>query len=285
MSLLPKLLEVIEIQHTGNDTFIGKNLNIGSHRVYGGQVLAQALKAANKTEEQERQLHSIHGYFLSPGDNDLPIEYQVERTKDGRSFSSRRVIAKQKDRVIFISSVSYHIPEESVEHQSSMPNVAQPESLTSFSEIFSQVADKFSIKPKGIFSEESPIIFHPVEHYDPFNPGIRPPKNHVWFKVNGQISTNKRLRQELLAYASDFNLLITAMLPHNMSLFTTPMQLASLDHAMWFHRDIENDDWMLYVVDSSNLSNARGFCTGKIYSRSGRLLASVAQEGLIRLIK
>jgi len=164
-----------------------------------------------------------------------------------------------------------------------MPNVAQPESLTSFSDLFAQFAEKFNVKPKGIFSHESPIIFHPVEHYDPFNPGIRPPHNHTWFKINGDLAdTNIKLNQAIMTYASDFNLLITSMMPHNMSMFTDPMRIASLDHAMWFHRDVDINDWILYVVESPYAGNARGYCTGKMYTRDGKLVASVTQEGLIR---
>ena len=163
-----------------------------------------------------------------------------------------------------------------------MPNVARPESLTSFSDLFAEFASKFKIEPRGIFAANGPFIFHPVERYDPFNPHIRPPLNHTWFKTNGVLPENPKLHQTSLAYASDFNLLITALFPHGMSFFTTPMQIASLDHAMWFHRPVKTDDWLLYVVQSSNANNGRAFCTGKIYSKEGVLIASTAQEGLIR---
>jgi acyl-CoA thioesterase-2 len=180
-------------------------------------------------------------------------------------------------------AASYHIPEEGIHHQIAMPNVAQPESLTSFSDLFAQFAEKFAVKPKGIFSPDSPIIFHPVEHYDPFNPGIRPPYNHTWFKINGEIAdSNIKLNQAIMTYSSDFNLLITAMMTHNMSMFTDPMRIASLDHAMWFHSDVDLNDWILYAVESPYAGNARGYCTGKMYTRDGKLVASVTQEGLIR---
>jgi acyl-CoA thioesterase-2 len=180
-------------------------------------------------------------------------------------------------------AASYHIHEEGIQHQSSMPNVTQPESLTSFSDLFSQFAEKFDVKPKGMFSPDSPIIFRPVEHYNPFNPGIRPPSNHTWFRINGQLENSSlKLRQAILTYASDFNLLITSMMPHNMSMFTNPIRLASLDHAMWFHEDASLDDWILYAVESPYAGSARGFCTGRMYTREGRLIASVTQEGLVR---
>ena len=285
MSLLPQLIDTIELERLDELEFRGNSLFIGSPRVYGGQVIAQILHAANQTVPLDRWLHSFHGYFLSPGDVEKPIRFEVEKIKDGRSFSSRRILAKQGDRTIFLSSASYHIFEDGVSHQQSMPNVAQPESLSSFSELFQQFAEKSKVKPRGIFSEESPIIFHPVEHYDPFNPGIKPPLNHTWFKLNGNASSDIRVQKTLLAYMSDFNLLITSLMPHDMSMFTTPVNLASLDHAMWFHRPFDMNEWMLYVVECPSAGNARGFCTGKIFTRTGDLVASVTQEGLIRIIE
>ena len=192
------------------------------------------------------------------------------------------MVASQKGKDIFILLASYHLEESGIEHQDIIPNVAGPESLTSFSDLFAEFASKFKIQPRGIFAANGPYIFYPVEQYDPFNPLIRPPINHTWFKTNGQLPDDPRLHQTTLAYASDFNLLITALFPHGMSFFTTPMQIASLDHAMWFHRPVKTDDWLLYVVQSSNANNGRAFCTGKIYSQEGVLIASTAQEGLIR---
>lgn len=281
--MLPKLIQILDVEQIDALRFKAQNLNIGSPRVYGGQVLAQSLAAASRTVKEDRFLHSIHGYFLRPGDNAKEIVYEVELARDGGSFSTRRVRGLQGDRVIFVMASSFQIKEEGFEHQATMPNVAQPESLSSFPEIFSAVAEKFDIKPKGIFSDESPIIFRPVEHYNPFEPGVKPAKTHIWFKPNGEFKITERdLEKILLAYVSDFNLLMTALLPHNVSMFTEPLFIASLDHAMWFHRSFEMDDWMLYVIRSPYASNARGFCTGEIFSRTGKLLASVTQEGLIR---
>ncbi len=282
MSQLPELLNILTLENVGENEFRGKNLFIGSPNVYGGQVLAQAISAANTTVHDEKVLHSIHSYFINPGDNDLEIKYKVEIVKDGKSFNTRRVVASQKGRDIFILSASYHKLESGLEHQDIMPNVARPESLTSFSDLFAEFASKFKIQPRGIFAPNGPFIFFPVEHYDPFNPRVRPPMNHTWFKTNGDLPEDPRLHQTTLAYASDFNLLITALFPHGMSFFTTPMQIASLDHAMWFHRPVKTDEWLLYVVESSNANSGRAFCTGKIYSKEGVLIASTAQEGLIR---
>jgi acyl-CoA thioesterase-2 len=283
MSQFSQLLDILDLKRESENTFVGSSLDIGSFAVYGGQVLAQAVSAASHMCSDNKVLHSLHGYFLRPGDISIPITYQVDVIKEGRSFNALRVNALQNDKTIFIMAASYHIPEEGINHQMAMPNVAQPESLTSFSDLFAQFAEKFNVKPKGIFSPDSPIIFHPVEHYDPFNPGIRPPYNHTWFKINGEVAdSNIKLNQAIMTYASDFNLLITAMMPHNMSMFTDPMRIASLDHAMWFHGDVDLNDWILYAVESPYAGNARGYCTGKMYTRDGKLVASVTQEGLIR---
>jgi acyl-CoA thioesterase-2 len=283
MSQFKDLLNILDLKQESENVFTGVSLDIGSFAVYGGQVLAQAVTAAGRMCNDNKVLHSLHSYFLRPGDISIPITYDVEVIKEGRSFNALRVKALQNNKTIFIMAASYHIPEEGIHHQIAMPNVAQPESLTSFSDLFAQFAEKFDMKPKGIFSPDSPIIFHPVEHYDPFNPGIRPPYNHTWFKINGELAdSNIKLNQAIMTYASDFNLLITAMMPHNMSMFTDPVRIASLDHAMWFHSDVDLNDWILYAVDSPYAGNARGYCTGKMYTRDGKLVASVTQEGLIR---
>lgn len=282
MSQLPELLDILRLNPQGENNFTGKNLFIGSPNVYGGQVLAQSIVAAYKTIDDDKVLHSIHSYFINPGDNDKDISFRVEVIKDGRSFNTRRVVASQEGREIFILFASYHRIETGIEHQDIMPNVARPESLTSFSDLFAEFAAKFNIQPRGIFAPNGPFTFYPVEHYDPFKPRVRPAINHTWFKTNGQLPDDKRLHLTTLAYASDFNLLITALFPHGLSFFTTPMQIASLDHAMWFHRPAKTDDWLLYVVNSSNANYGRAFCTGKIYNKEGLLVASTAQEGLIR---
>ena len=284
MSQLPELLDILTLTHVDGNTYKGKSLFIGSPNVYGGQVLAQSIAAAHETTEDHKVLHSIHSYFINPGDNDKDIHFNVEVIKDGRSFNTRRVVATQEGREIFILFASFHTPEPGIEHQDIMPNVARPESLTSFSDLFAEFASKFNIQPRGIFAPNGPFIFFPVEHYDPFNPRIRPAINHTWFKTNGVLPDDKKLHQTTLAYASDFNLLITALFPHGLSFFTTPMQIASLDHAMWFHRPVKTDDWLLYVVNSSNANAGRAFCSGKIFNKEGLLVASTAQEGLIRKV-
>lgn len=282
MNRFQRLVDILTLEKLEELKFRGFSIDIGSPQVYGGQVLAQSLQAAAATVHDDKVLHSLHGYFLSPGNMEKEIIFEVEMFKDGRSFNSRRVKAIQGDRVIFLMASSYHITEEGYSHQSPMPNVAQPESLSSVPDMFKQVTEKLQIKPKGIYAEDSPILIHPVEHYDPFNPKVQAARSHAWFKINGEMPKDQGFRQSLLAYASDFNLLITSLFPHAVSLFTKPMRIASLDHAMWFHREIVEDDWMLYVVESPTAHGAKGFCTGRIYSRNGVLLCSVTQEGLIR---
>jgi acyl-CoA thioesterase II len=282
MNLYIELLNALDLEQEGPYKFIGQNVKIGSLNVYGGHVLSQAVKAATVCASPDKDIHSLHGYFLHPGNNDWPISYEVEPIKIGRSFDVFRVLASQNEKVIFILSASFHLIEEGIQHQSPMPNVVEPSRLQPFSKIFTDFAEKFGIEARGIIGEDGPFVFHPLEYYDPFNPGIRPPKQHLWFKPNGDLPADKKLHASLLAYVSDFNLLITALLPHNLSFFTTPMKIASLDHAMWFHKDVEINDWMLYEVESVAAANGRAFCMGKIFTKTGTLIASVTQEGLIR---
>lgn len=284
MSQYSTLLDILNLEQLEDNKFRGYSLDIGSPQVYGGQAIAQSLVAAERTVPEDRILHSMHSYFMSPGNMEKEIIFEVDIVKDGRTFNNRRVLAKQGDRNIFLLASSYQIKEEGFSHYAPMPNITQPESLSTFPEIFAKIAEQYNIKPKGMYSEDSSILFKPVEHYDPTSPGIRAPKSHVWFRVNGELPKSHNKRKILISYASDFNLLMTSLFPHNVSLFTNPMRIASLDHAMWFHREVTDDDWMLYSVDSINASGARGFCTGKIYSRKGELIASTAQEGLIRKI-
>ncbi|MBK8701619.1 MAG: acyl-CoA thioesterase II [Saprospiraceae bacterium] len=282
MNLFYELLDALDLKRLSENRFEGRNVNIGSPNIYGGHVLSQAARAAILCEIDGKKIHSLHGYFLHPGNNDLPILYEVEQIKRGRSFDVMRVVASQKEKTIFIMSASFHLGEEGIRHQYPMPNAVSPDQLQPYSKIFKDFADKFGIQARGILSAEGPFIFHPLEYYDPFNPGIRPPKQHLWFKINGDLPADRPYHAELLAYISDFNLLITALLPHNLSFFTTPMKIASLDHAMWFHSDFDIRGWMLYEVESPAAANGRAFCTGKIFTAQGNLIASVTQEGLIR---
>jgi acyl-CoA thioesterase II len=282
MNLYDELLVALELEKLEEYTYMGKNVKTGSPNIYGGHVLSQSVRASSYCASPEKQLHSLHGYFLHPGNNDLPIKYVVEPIKMGKSFDVMRVLASQNDKVIFLMSASFHSPESGIAHQTTMPNVVEPERLQPYSQIFSEFAKKFDIEARGSISENGPFIYHPLDYFDPFNPGIRPPKQHLWFKPNGTIPEDKHLQRSLLAYVSDFNLLISALLPHNLSLFAHPMKIASLDHAMWFHSPEAINDWMLYEVESTKALDGRAYCIGKIFSRDGQLIASTTQEGLIR---
>lgn len=282
MSLFEKVVSSLHLTREDDLVYLGQQVDIGSPNIYGGHVLAQALRAARLSVDKEKSIHSLHGYFLHPGSHSEPVIYKVEPIKQGRSFDVMRVMATQRDRTIFIMSASFHVAEKGIEHQTPMPNVVSPDQLKPFSRIFSEFAEKFGIQARGILSSEGPFIFHPLEYYDPFNPGIRAPRQHLWFKPNGTLPEGSLLHHELLAYISDFNLLITSLLPHNLSFFTTPLKIASLDHAMWFHDDVQINDWMLYEVESPRASGGRAFCTGRLFSSAGKLIASVTQEGLVR---
>ena len=282
---LQKLIDIIHLQTSDKINFMGNNFDIGSRAIYGGQVLAQAINAATTTVSEDRILHSLHSYFLRAGNINNPIEYKVDVLRDGRSFSTRRVSALQDDKVIFILAASFQVIEDGLEHQIEANNIIPPDALKPFSSFFKKFAERLNFKPKGLFSEESPIEFRMVENIDPLNPGNREPYRHVWFKTNGKLPDDLGLHQQLLAYASDFNLLISALLPHDISFFTTPMKMASLDHAMWFHREFRMDEWLLYAIESPSASNARGFTQARIFNQQKSLVASVTQEGLIRIIK
>ena len=282
MALFDRVLSSLELEKKADQQFIGQQVDIGSPNIYGGHVMAQALRAARLCADADKKVHSLHGYFLHPGSHAEPVEFTVEVIKQGRSFDVLKVEATQRSRTIFIMSASFHLPEKGIEHQAAMPNIVAPSQLQPFSKIFADFAEKFGIQARGILSSDGPFVFHPLEYYDPFNPGIRPPRQHLWFKPNGTVPVQPDLNAELMAYISDFNLLITSLLPHNLSFFTTPLKIASLDHAMWFHQDFEMNDWMLYEVESPRAAGGRAFCTGRIYSSSGILLASVTQEGLVR---
>ncbi len=282
MNKVEALLDIFNIQQIDELSYEASSLFIGSPNIYGGQVLAQSILAADRSVKNKK-INSLHGYFLEFGNNDLPIRYEVTPIRNGYSVDVRRVMAWQGDKNIFIMAASYHKEEHSITHQDQMPVVPDPETLPPFSDLFIDFAEKFNIKPKGFYSDESPILFHPVEEYNPFDPGTRPAKSHLWFKANGEVSNYEKLESAFLAYASDFTLLITALLPHGLSFFNTPMKIASMDHSMWFHRPYNPNEWHLYVVESSSSHAGRGFCTGKIFNQSGELIANVAQEGLIRI--
>ena len=278
-----ELVDLLHLERLEDNLFRGQSRDIGTQFVFGGQVLGQALAAAQNTVDPTREAHSLHAYFLRAGDIDAPIFYSVERTRDGGSFSSRRVVAIQHGQPILNGSISFQIPEKSFEHQSSMPEVPAPEDIEPMQPLSADQLAKLPVKLQRWLGVDSPIEFRHVWPQDRLNPVKRPPIQHIWFRVSAPVDDTPALHRALLAYASDFNLIGTATLPHGISYYTHNVQMASLDHALWFHRPFRADEWLLYSFDSPTAQGARGFARGQIFSRDGRLVASTAQEGLIRL--
>lgn len=278
------LLNLLDLESIDDNIYRGQSRDVGGKSIFGGQVLAQALMAATRTVEPARIPHSLHGYFLRPGDTKSPVIYDVDRIRDGTSFTTRRVVAIQHGRPIFNMAASFQIEEEGFEHQAEMPQgVPPPEELTPELELRKRIADKLPEKVRSKFLQPMPVEFRHVNPINPFAPEKRPPLKYSWFRADGAMPDDIRMNQAVLAYASDFAFVGTSMLPHRLTFMQRNLQVASLDHAIWFHRKFRADEWLLYVQDSPSASNARGFNRGQIFTREGVLVASVAQEGLIRL--
>jgi acyl-CoA thioesterase-2 len=278
-----ELIELLQPEQLEDNLFRGQSRDIGTRFVFGGQVLGQALAAAQCTVDSARQAHSLHAYFLRAGDIEAPIVYSVERARDGGSFSSRRVVAIQHGQPILTGSVSFQTPEAGVEHQTSMPEVPAPEDLEPMAATPSDELNRLPVKLQRWLGIDGPFEFRQVWPRDERHPAKRPPIQHIWFKLTSTISDAPILHRVMLAYASDFHLIGTATLPHGISYLTDHVQMASLDHALWFHRPFRVDEWLLYSFDSPTAQGGRGLARGQIFSRDGRLVASSAQEGLIRI--
>jgi acyl-CoA thioesterase-2 len=280
--LLDDLIKVMTLERLEMNLFRGESRDIGSPQVFGGQVLGQALVAATSTAE-DRVVHSLHAYFLRRGDFNSPIVYEVDRALDGKHFSSRRVVAIQHGRQIFNMSASFQLPESGLEHQISMPDVPQPETLPDLESHYRNVADKLPAAARRILEQKRPFEFRPVQEPDEPRRDKSPPLKYIWFRAVDRLAGDEALHRCLLAYVSDFHLLATALKPHGVSMVSPKLVIASIDHAMWFHRSVRVDDWLLYAIDSPSASGARGFTRGSVFARDGRLIASAAQEGLIRV--
>ena len=281
---LARLLALLDLEKIEENVFRGLSPPERVQRVFGGQVLAQALVAAQRTVPDGRACHSFHAYFLRPGDPKVPILYEVDRSRDGASFSARRVVAIQHGAQIFILAASFQETQDGFEHQAQMPIVPDPESLEDDQQVLLRDST-LSPAMRAWVSQERPFETRAVLGRGPFDAaGDRParaPIDHIWLRARGRLADDPNLHRVLLAFVSDMSLLDTALLPHGKSIFSK-VQVASLDHAMWFHRPFRADDWLLYVQDSPSASGARGFNRGAVYRRDGVLVASVAQEGLIR---
>jgi acyl-CoA thioesterase-2 len=280
-SALDELLRILDLEELEVNLFRGRSPQDMRIRVFGGQVAGQALVAAGRTVEG-RTVHSLHAYFLRPGDPQVPIVYQVDRIRDGKSFTTRRVVAIQHGEAIFILSASFQRPEEGPAHGMPMPAVPPPESLPTTEERMAPLKDQLHPEVWKWITRERPIETRSVTDHNPFRPVAREPRQLVWIRADGRLPDTPLLHQTVVAYASDLMLLDTATLPHAIAWNDPSYVMASLDHAMWFHRDFRADEWLLYVQESPAAHGARGFTLGHIFRRDGQIVASVAQEGLVR---
>jgi acyl-CoA thioesterase-2 len=281
--VLDELVTLLALEQIEVNLFRGQSQNLGWGTVYGGQVLGQALSAAVQTVPAERHVHSLHGYFLRPGAVDKPIVYEVDRIRDGGTFTTRRVVAIQNGEAIFSLAASFQIDESGFEHQDEMPTVPEPLAVPTQQELAAAYADQLPAFMRAQAVAERPFELRLIEQpNNPLQPEPRPPQRMFWLKANGTLPDDPALHRYLLAYASDFAFLTTAMLPHGVSWLSRGMQVASLDHAMWFHEDVRVDEWLLHVVDSPKAHGGRGLVRGSVFTHDGRLVANTAQEGLIR---
>jgi acyl-CoA thioesterase-2 len=276
------MLDVLNIEQLEVNLFRGRSPQDRWQRVFGGQVIGQALVAATRTVEG-RSPHSLHAYFLIGGDPKVPIIYEVDRIRDGKSFTTRRVVAIQHGQAIFTLMVSFHNDEPGLEHQAPMPEVPPPEDLPSEAQIRATVLPSMPEAVQRYYKSERPIELRPVEYGRYLGQKSENGKFNVWIRTTGELPDDPAIHQCVLAYASDMSLLDTALVPHGRSLFENDFMGASLDHALWLHRPFRADDWLLYAQESPNLIGSRGFARGLIFRRDGTLVASVAQEGLVRI--
>jgi acyl-CoA thioesterase-2 len=282
-SAVQDLLDILDLEPLEVNLFRGRSPQVGWQRVFGGQVIGQALVAAVRTVDASRPPHSMHAYFLLPGDPKVPIIYDVDRMRDGKSFTTRRVTARQHGHPIFSMLVSFHTVEEGLTHQTQMPDVPPPEQLPSEYEVREKILPTMPDPVRRYYERERPIELRPVE-YDRYS-GKKYPDGrfHVWIRTTARLPDDPALHQCILAYASDMMLLDASLTPHGRTLFEKDFMAASLDHALWLHRPFRADDWLLYAQDTPSLQGSRGFARGLIFTRDGTLVASVAQEGLVRL--
>jgi len=285
---IDELLRVLELEPLEVNLFRGQSQDIGSPQVFGGQVLGQALRAASATVAEERLVHSLHAYFLRRGDCTAPIVYNVDRSRDGKSFSSRRVVAIQHGEQIFNMAASFQAEEAGFDHQIPMPEVPRPEDLPDaiapLRELMLKMPERLPERVRRYIETPRPFEFRAVQEINYLQPRKAPPLRQVWFRAVGRLPDEQMLHRCLLAYVSDFYLLDTSTLPHGTTFLGAKLIMASIDHAMWFHRPLRVDEWLLYALDSPSASGARGFARASVFASDGRLVASTAQEGLVREI-
>ena len=281
-----ELIDLLTLKRKGENHFEGQNYKTAWGRVFGGQVLGQSLHAAYQTVPKDRIAHSMHGYFILGGDINLPIDYHVDTIRDGRSFTTRRVVAFQNGKAIFNMAASFHINEKGESHQINMPNVLTPDLLLTDLQQAERLQHKDPERFLRIMKAHPQIFeFKPVDKAIYLQTQNSAPFAHIWFRIKEKIQVDLSFQHQILAFASDYSLLLTATLPHRENLLNSKMYYASLDHAIWFHREYKIDDWLLYVIESPSASNARGFSRGSIFNKKGIMVASVTQEGLMRKYK
>lgn len=280
--VLKDLLTLLSLEKIEQGLYRGQSQDLGFKALFGGQVMGQALSAAQESVELDRHVHSLHSYFLRPGDAAKPVIYEVENIRDGRSFNTRRVKAIQNGKAIFYMTASFQLEEKGFEHQTDMPKVTAPDELPSFTDFIFDNQQYIPENVRGKFLSEKPIELKPVEQYNWIKPEKSEPICHMWIKANGQLPDDPRIHKYMLAYTSDFHFLPTALFSHGVSHWQPNFQIATIDHAMWFHRPFRFDDWLLYVMESPTSVGGRGLVKGQIYNQAGDLVATTMQEGVIR---
>ncbi len=280
--VLRELVALLSLERIEENLFRGQSQDLGWGQVFGGQVLGQALSAATQTVPTGRVVHSLQAYFLRPGAVDRPIVYDVDRSRDGQSFTTRRVVAIQNGKTIFHLSASFQLDEPGFEHAAEMPSVTPPEQLLNESQMIQKHLPRIPEVMHPRLLADRPIELRPVDPVDLFDPEKKEPSHAIWVKANGALDDDGAIHRFLLAYCSDFSFITTSLRPHGATWVDPRIQTASLDHVMWFHRPFRIDDWLLHVIDSPSASGSRGFVRGSFFDRQGRLVASTAQEGLIR---
>ena len=284
MTAIGELLTILDLEKLEHNLFRGRSPNVEWQRVFGGQTIAQALVAAQRTVEPDSHVHSLHGYFMRPGDTKVPIVYEVDRIRDGGSFTTRRVVAIQHGQAIFSLEASFQVEERGLDHQMPMPrDVPEPDTLMSQRALLEKFGEAVPDGIRRYWERDRPIEMRPVmlKHYT--SREKLDPQQNMWIRTTGPVPADRRIQAAVLAYLSDMTLLDTSTFAHGRAIFDRDIQAASLDHAMWFHRPCALDDWLLYAQDSPSSQGSRGFTRGSLFSRDGTLIASVAQEGLIRL--
>ena len=280
--VLTELVSLLQLEKIEDGIYRGRSQDLGFKALFGGQVMGQSVSAALETVEAGKVIHSLHSYFLRPGDANLPVVYQVENLRDGKSFSTRRIKAIQNGKAIFYMTASFQLPENGFEHQDTMPSVPAPEDLSSYNDFIFDHQEFLPDNIRGKFLAEKPIEIRPIQEYNWVRPEKSPALFQMWIKANGSLGDDPRSHFCMLAYCSDYQFLTTALMPHGASHWHPNIQIASVDHAMWFHRPFRMDEWLLYSTESPSASNGRGLVSGKIFNQKGELVATTMQEGVIR---